>query len=89
MFCACCGIIIFAVYMSLCEGKIGEYCGEAQRKAVFEAQKIVIKPQKRGLRQILVKRQLCQMSKKRGFGEARGRECCGKAQRIEGCVADR
>jgi len=67
MFCACCGIIIFAVYISLCEGKIRECCGEAQRKAVFEAQKIIIKPQKRGLRQIPVKRGLCQISKKRGL----------------------
>ena len=67
MFCVCCGIIIFAVYVSLCEAKIREYCGEAQRKAVDEAQSIVIKPQKRGLIQIHVKRRLRQISKKRGL----------------------
>jgi hypothetical protein len=61
VFCGCCRIIIFAVYISLCEGKFREYYGEAQRKAAFEAQKIVIKPEKRGLRQIPLKRGLCQI----------------------------
>jgi hypothetical protein len=42
MFCACCGIIIFAVDISLCE---------AQRRTVGEAQRFLMKPKKRGLRQ--------------------------------------
>jgi hypothetical protein len=67
MFCACCGIIIFAVYVSLCEAKRREYCGEVQRRAVGEAQRIVIKPKKSGLSQSSVKRGLWQISKERAW----------------------
>jgi hypothetical protein len=67
MFCACCGIIIFAVYVPLCEAKRREYCCEAQRMAVGEAQRNVMKPKKRGQKQSPVKRVLCQISKERAW----------------------
>jgi hypothetical protein len=75
MFCACCGIIIFAVYVSLCEARWREYCGESQRRTVGEAQRIVMKPKKKGLRQSPVSG----LKEERAKSEAKGRECCGKA----------
>jgi hypothetical protein len=70
MFYACCGIIIFAVYITLCETK---------RRAVGEAQRIVMKPKKRGLRQTTVKRGLCHISEvlvKPNYENAVAKLCC-------------